>query len=182
MFARRFPWFADRDFLWAVKLFGSLTVEKLRWEHFQMKQWDVWNAQPTGECRVTHLLWPPGVLNCKAARAHTHTHRHTKAYRSSTVALWCYLHLSQWRMVESWKCACVCFSSGALCSVRTSTPAFFFCFFFYELVLVERRADKDARSLGATFKLRVLDVRCNVPPQVDEIECIIPAYEGLALK
>lgn len=28
----------------------------------------------------------------------------------------------------------------------------------------------------------VLNVECDVPPQVDEIECIIPAYEGLALK
>lgn len=26
------------------------------WEHIQMKQWDVWNAPPTRECRVTHLL------------------------------------------------------------------------------------------------------------------------------
>lgn len=43
-------------------------------------------------------------------------------------------------------------------------------------------AERDARSQGVAFKLCVLDVQCNVPPQVDEIECIIPAYKGLALK
>lgn len=43
-------------------------------------------------------------------------------------------------------------------------------------------AEKDARSQGVAFWLCILNVQCSVPPQVDEIECIIPAYKGLALK
>lgn len=45
-----------------------------------------------------------------------------------------------------------------------------------------RGAAGDAWSQGVAFKLCVLNVQCSVPPQVDEIECIIPAYKGLALK
>ncbi len=84
VFAQQFPWLWDWVFLWAVKLSGSLTVETLKWEHIQMKQWDVWRAPSTRECRVTHLLWPQGVLNCSAARTHTHTHIHTGAALSQT--------------------------------------------------------------------------------------------------
>lgn len=43
-------------------------------------------------------------------------------------------------------------------------------------------AARDAWSQGVAFELCVLGVQRGVPPQVDEIECMIPAYEGLALK
>lgn len=114
-----------------------------------------------------------GFLTAKR-RAHTHTgtQKHTGVALSHLGVTYTCPSDGWWRAGNVH--VCVFFVRCLSCSsVRISTPAFF----FYELVLVEQRADKDA-----PFKLRVLDVRCNVPPQVDEIECIIPAYEGLALK
>lgn len=103
VFTQQFPWLCDRAFLWAVKLSGSLTVETLKWEYIQMKQWDVWRAPHSAESWVTHLVWPQGVCNCycSAVLSHTHTHTHWSSFVPNT--LWCCLHLSP----LDWFCACV---------------------------------------------------------------------------
>ncbi len=51
------------------------------------------------------------------------------------------------------------------------------CFFCTQVV-----AERESWSHRVPFVQCALRVQCSVPTQVDEIECIIPAYEGLALK
>lgn len=120
VFAQQFPWLWDRTFLWAVKLSGSLTVETLKWEHIQMKQWDVWKAPSTRECRVTHLLWPQGLLNCSAAQSLIHTHTQTNS-RFVPNTLWCSLHLSPWWMMESLLYICVNMCVYQPCAISPQT-------------------------------------------------------------
>lgn len=109
VFTQQFPWLGEQAFLWAVKLSGWLTVETSTRERVQMKQWDVWTAPSTGEGRVTHLLWPQGVLN-RSVQQHTLTHWVALSPTHGSTRRYC-LHLSRKWMVEGY-CVCVCVSGS----------------------------------------------------------------------
>lgn len=91
VFAQQFPWLWDQAFLWAVKLSGSLTVETLKWEHIQMKQWDMCQQGSVGLRICSDLR---GFLTVRQhSLTHMHAHTHTGS-RFISNTLWCSLHLS----------------------------------------------------------------------------------------